>query len=374
MANIFDYLAWRGDLDFKHVPFNPVDNIIFSQLSYLPLEGIVPGLKEKTGISIARASEMFADRLKENALNGSILFDDDPAFMEALGRAGRFKDCELHSFVNLLDIAQEKQFAAVSVNTGIMNFIAYRGTDVSLVGWKEDFNMSFSEAVPAQLEAVRYFEGIAAKKRGALWLGGHSKGGNLAIYAASSCRKIIRRRIARVYSNDSPGFHGSLIASEGFRKIRNRIFSYVPQFSIVGMLFKHGSEYTVIKSSSTGLMQHDLYTWEVTHNDLVRMDSISRHSHFLSNTLKEWGAGLDYERRQQLIEALYTILHGARIESTAEIEKDWFKTAGRMIQSLGNIDEATRDLMFKTIKALFDAMRNNLDTLKPAGKTPLGKG
>jgi hypothetical protein len=374
MANIFDYLAWRGDLDFKRVPFNPVDNIIFSQLSYLPLDGIVPGLKEKASISIARTSEIFSERLKENAFHDRFLLKDDPAFVEALGRASRFRDCELHSFVNLLDIAQEKQFAAVSINTGIMNFIAYRGTDVSLVGWKEDFNMSFSETVPAQQEAVSYLEGIAAKKRGPLWIGGHSKGGNLAIYAAASCRKAIRHRIARVYSNDAPGFHGSLIASEGFRKIRNRIFSFVPQFSIVGMLFKHGSEYTVIKSSSTGLMQHDLYTWEVTHKDLVRMDSISRHSHFVNDTLKEWGAGLDYERRQQLIEALYTILNGARIESIAEIEKDWFKTTGRMIQSLGSIDESTRDLMFKTIRALFDAMRNNLDTLKSAGKTPLGKG
>jgi hypothetical protein len=370
MANIFDYLAWRGDLDFKHAPFNPVDNIIFSQLSYLPLDSIVPGLKEKAGISIGRASEIFVDRLKENALNGSVLFDDDPAFMGALGRASRFKDCVLHSYVNLMDIAQEKQFAVVCIDTGLMNFIAYRGTDVSLVGWKEDFNMSFSETVPAQLEAVRYFEEIAAKKRGPLWLGGHSKGGNLAIYAAASCRKTIRPRIARVYSNDSPGFHGSLIASEGFRKIRNRIFLFVPQFSIVGMLFRHGSEYTVIKSSSSGLMQHNLYTWEVTHNDLVRMDNISKRSHFVNNTLKEWGAGLDYERRQKLIEGLYAILHGAQIESTAELEKDWFKTTYRMIQSLGNIDESTRDLMFKTIMALFDAGKNNLDTLKPAGKTP----
>jgi hypothetical protein len=374
MANIFDYLAWRGDLDFKRAPFNPVDNIIFSQLSYLPLEGIVPGLKEKAGISMARASEIFAERLKENALQGRVLFKDDPAFVEALGRASRFKDCKLHSFVNLLDIAQEKQFAAVSIDTGIMNFIAYRGTDVNLVGWKEDFNMSFSEAVPAQQEAVPYLEGIAAKKSGRLWLGGHSKGGNLAIYAAASCRKNIRHRIARVYSNDAPGFHGSLIASDGFRKIRNRIFSYVPQFSIVGMLFKHGSEYTVIKSSSSGLTQHDLYTWEVTHNDLVRMDSISRHSHFVNNTLKEWGAGLDYERRQQLIEALYTILNGAQIENITDLGTDWIKTTGRMIQSLGNIDESTRDLIFKTLRALFDAMRNNLDTLRPTSKTPLGKG
>ena len=365
MANILDYIAWRGDLSFRFSPLNPVDNIIFSQLSYLPFTGIIPGPKDGEGISMGQAAEIFAVRLRDNALQGDVLFKDDAALIEALGKSHRFKDCELHSFVNYVDAEQEKQFSALCINIGVYTFVAYRGTDISLVGWKEDLNMCFSDTVPAQLEATAYLEEVAARKRGMMYLGGHSKGGNLAVYAASSCNRKIRRRVIRIYNNDAPGFHRNLIASEGFRKIRSRIYSFIPQFSVVGMLFHQGCDYQVVKSSSTGLLQHDLYSWEVIRNNLVLLDKISRESDFINKTIKEWLGGVDYEKRQQFIDALYTILSAAQVENITELGADWLKTVSRMIQSMGNVDDSTKALIYQTIGALLDAARRNIDTLLP---------
>jgi len=202
MADIFDYLLWRGDLTFEQSPFNPVDNIIFSQLSYLPLEGIVPGHDEEAGITLAKAAEIFIKKMENNTLKGDVVFINDPVLLNNMSRLDRYKNCILHSYVNSTDFFRVEQFAALCIKLGAIDetYIAYRGTDASVVGWKEDFNMSFSDTVPAQIEAVSYLEKIAKKTTGSLVPGGHSKGGNLAIYAASSCTEKTKERIKKIYS------------------------------------------------------------------------------------------------------------------------------------------------------------------------------
>jgi hypothetical protein len=304
--------------------------------------------------------------LAADTLAYPLIFKEDPDFMEAVGRSERFKNCELHSYVSYMDIIEEKQFSALCVNMGDRVFIAYRGTDASLVGWKEDFNMSFSTVIPAQLEAVSYLEHAAKRITGPLLTGGFSKGGNLAIYAASSCSKETQDRIAGVYSNDAPGFHRNFIESDGYLKIRQRIHSFVPQSSVVGMLFEHGIEYAVVKSTQTGIFQHDLYSWQITHNDMVRLDSVDQGSLFIDKTLREWLSNLDNEHRREFSEALYGILNHAEIKSFSELGADWLNPAIRMIQSLGNLDRTTRKNMGKVIGVLFEAVKNNINTLLPA--------
>jgi hypothetical protein len=361
MADIFDYLLWRGDLSFENAPFNPVDNIILSQLAYLPLDGIVPGPDENAGITVASAAGSFADKLAANGLQGPVIFKKDPAFMLALGQADRFKDCLLYRYVNLIDVNREEQFSAFCINHDGLTSVVYRGTDATVVGWKENFNMSFSEAVPSQLAAVSYLEEAAEKTKGPLFLCGHSKGGNLAIYAAAACSKKIQKRIAGIYTNDAPGFHRRFIESDGFCEIKQHIHSFIPQSSIVGMLFEHGNNYTVIKSSQTGILQHELYSWDVTHNDMVRLDDVDQGSRFAAKTLREWIDGLDNERRRQLSETLFGILHDAEIKSFSEHGADWPKAAVRMIQSLGSIDHATKDSIHQIMASLFMAARNNIN-------------
>jgi hypothetical protein len=371
MANMFDYITWRGDLSFTHSPFNPVDNIIFSQFAYLPLDGIVPGPDEYGYITVNCAAELFNEKLQNDpSIEQAIMFKEDPVLLRAMGPSQRFGDCRLYGYVNVIDIDREVQFAALCVDIGDDScLIVYRGTDLTLIGWKEDFNMCFSEVVPAQIEAVHYLEKMAQKTSGPLRVGGHSKGGNLAIYAASQCSTKTQRRITDVYSNDAPGFHEKVLASEGFQTIRDRIHSFIPQTSVVGMLLEHGNDHRVIKSSQAGFRQHELPSWEVTHNDMVRLDSVSQGSQFVNKTLREWIGPLDNVHREQFFEALYNILSASQAKSIPELGSSWFRNAGLILKSLGNIDDSTRTLIRKTLAALIGSARRNIDTLlKPAEK------
>jgi hypothetical protein len=371
MADLFDYLKWRGDLTFRQSPFNPVDNIILTHVSYLPLDDIVPGIEENKTITITEAAKAFGKAILKNpdAFESFLISKQDPDFLDALSISARFKDMGLAGFVNQIDPDQEKQFAALSILTGDGSlFITYRGTDNSLVGWKEDFNMTFADEVPAQREAVLYLEKMAKKLPGPLRTGGHSKGGNLAVYAASFCSGRVRKRITEIYCNDAPGFSSRVISSEGYRAIRDKIISFVPESSVVGMLFEHEDNYTVVKSTQTGLLQHDIYSWEVTYNDVVRLDRVNRQSRFIDKTLKEWIASLDNEQRRDFVDTFYNILSSTEASSIPELTAGWFKSATLMIQSLTNISETSRDMIFKTIGALFQAAKNNINTLLPPPK------
>ncbi|MDR2176990.1 MAG: DUF2974 domain-containing protein [Treponema sp.] len=368
MAGIFDYINWRGDLDFHKAPFNSVDNIILTHISYFPFDNIVPGPEDAGGITIAAAAKKISHILqkKPDAFDDEIVFRDDPALLAAMGSSGRYGNLELRGFVNQIDPEAEKQFSALTIlGCGKMSLICYRGTDNTIIGWKEDFNMSFSPVIPAQREAVLYLEKMAAKIKGPLYLGGHSKGGNLAVYAAAFCAAKTRRRIRAIYSNDAPGFSRAVIESPGFLEIRDRIQSFVPQSSIVGMLFEHDENCTVVKSSQTGLMQHDVFSWELGRDDVIRVKEISQGSAFLNRTLRDWLNGLEREQRRRFVDALYEILISAETSSMRKLGNDWLKKASLMIQAYNGIDDATKKLIAKTISAFFKAARNNITTLLP---------
>jgi len=363
MADLFDYLAWRGDLDFSRTPLNSVDSLIFSQLSYMPFDGIVPSPDEKGGITIRDTASLFGERMNDNK-ELSILFEKDPELLGALAFSNRFGNCRLSGYVNIVDNDRGIQFSAICIDTDDkFSFVVYRGTDRNIVGWKEDFNMSFDEAVPAQLEAAAYLEEMAFKLKRHLYISGHSKGGNLAVYAAACCRKRIQKRIKNIYSFDSPGFQNNVLTSNGFSMIKDKILSFIPQASVVGMFFEHGCSQKVVKSVSSGLLQHELYSWEVTHNDLVYLDDITPGSRFVDKTVKEWIAGQNKEQREQFLNTLYSILDDSDVTTLQDFEVSWVKAAGRMIKTFGGIDENKKQLIQKTFGDLFNIARRNFDTL-----------
>jgi len=374
MADLFEYLAWRGDLDFSQSPLNPVDSLIFSQLSYLAFDGIVPAPGEKGSININYAAEQFKEKVMMNNVSPDkiqILFKKDPELIDVLAASNRFGNCKLSGYVNLVDTDRGIQFSALCINTNDgFTFIVYRGTDLNIVGWKEDFNLSFVDAIPAQLEAVNYLEKMASGIKGHLCIGGHSKGGNLAVFAAANCKKQIQKRITDIYSYDSPGFRKKFLSSKGFAGIKDRIHAYIPQSSVVGMFFEHGCEQKIVKSTSFGLLQHELYTWEVTHNDLIYVDDVTVGSRFVDKTVKEWIAGQNKEQREQFLTALYSILEDSEVKSLQDFEKSWFKAAGRMLKTFGSIDENKKQLIQKTFGDLFNTARRNLDALLKYGSLP----
>lgn len=366
MANILDYIMWRGDLSFEQSPLNEVDNLILSRLSYLPMDGIVSESFHES-ISVSEASALFFAKLAQTGRlpESSVIQKEDIPFFRALTDSNRFGSLRLCGYVNYIDYDSEKQFSAITIELGKGRyFLAYRGTDDTLVGWKEDFNMSFLPVVSAQLDAVRYLEAAADSLSGQLYLGGHSKGGNLAVYASVCCPDDLKPRIVAIYINDSPGFQKSMLEDRRYHMIRERLHIYVPESSVVGMMLEHEEDYIVVQSTQHGLFQHDLYTWNVVCTGFIYLETVDSGSRFLDRTLKEWIFQLEPEEREFFINTLFEILGAANARTLPEMTEGWLKNAGAVISAYKQIDKSTRHLLNQTMSALVRAGRNNLYLLR----------
>jgi len=369
MANLFDYVSWRGDLDFDRFPFNPVDNIVFSQLSYLPMDGIVPEPGAEGFVSVGALAKLFAAKRRAAGIAPKsardMMVSGAVSVLNAVGTAPRYEDCGLFAYVNNTDLGEEKQFSAFCAVVGRKRLsrkllVVYRGTDTSLVGWKEDLNMTFVNSVPSQKEAVSYLEKVARRCSYPLILAGHSKGGNLAIYASAFCGKTTQGRITAIYANDAPGFHREIIRSESYAAVCRRIHAFVPQSSFVGMLLEHGESHIVVKSNATGFLQHNMCTWEVTRDNLFPGGKLTPQSLLVNNIIREWIGKFGEKERHTFIDALYKILVSANVTSFTELSADWPLAAVGIIGGLKHVDGPTKKLMGEIVGELFKTARKNI--------------
>ncbi|MGN1231379.1 MAG: DUF2974 domain-containing protein, partial [Anaerotignum sp.] len=272
--------------------------------------------------------------------------------LRCLAESQRFSQMELCGYVNKLDFAAEKQFSALTIRTGDgMAFVAYRGTDSSSVGWKEDFNMSFMDTVPAQQEAGIYLCQAAEHFKGRLRVGGHSKGGNLAVFAAAMCPAEVQERIVAVYNHDGPGFREGMLQRVGYRAILPRVQTFVPQSSVIGMLLEHEEEYVVIRSSQKGIMQHDPYSWEILGKDFVRLEALSEESRLLDRTVKAWLNDLPEEQREKFVDAVYEGISILPTDAFGEIQLSP-KIALQALRTWGDENEETKKIIGDSLKLL----------------------
>lgn len=366
MGTIFDYIEWRGDLSVDVDPFNHVDALILTVLAYVPLDGIVSAEFSKRGITVAEAARVFA---RKDVARAGIRDPKDGDLIAALGSSARFGGMGLSGYVSRIDAAQEKQFSAVTVTVGDgTHFVAYRGTDLSLIGWKEDFNMSFMKTVPAQADAVDYLELAASRLGGRLRVGGHSKGGNLAVYAASFCDNRTRKRIRSVFNGDGPGFDASVPESPGYRAARDRVNSFIPRTSVIGMMLEHDDDAAVVESTQTGILQHDPYSWTVIGKDFARVDSTDGKSRFYDKTIRDWLAALSREDRERFVDALFSVLSATGAKTFSEMTVDWLSHARTIAKTLKSVDDPTKKILQETLASLVRCAKKNLDELKAERK------
>lgn len=219
--------------------------------------------------------------------------------------------------------------------------------------------MGLMVSVPSQLDAVDYLEKTVGKGKHKLILGGHSKGGNLAVYAAFRCSQNVKERIIQVYNNDGPGFQKEILDSKEYQEMLPKIRTIVPESSIVGMLLGHEEEYDIVKSSQKGIMQHDAGTWEVKRNDFVYLDSVSNSSRFLDRSLKEWVASLDDERRQIFVDSLFAILDAPGAKTTVELNSMGIKGLTSAWKAVNNMDAEVKHNLRLIIHSLFRIMNQN---------------
>ncbi|MGN0136192.1 Mbeg1-like protein [Anaerotignum sp.] len=351
MTNMFDYLTWRGDLTLSQSPFQDVDSLILSTLAYVFFDGIVGESTEET-VTIAQAAELYFARPRETWRSR---VEEDWKLLGRLAESQRFAKMELCGYVNKLDFTMEKQFSALTILTGDgMAFVAYRGTDSSSVGWKEDFNMSFMDTVPAQQEAGIYLCQVAEHFGGKLRVGGHSKGGNLAVFAAAMCPAEVQARIVAVYNHDGPGFREGMLRRKGYRAILPSVQTFVPQSSVIGMLLEHEEEYIVIRSSQKGIMQHDPYSWEIIGKDFVRLEALTEESRLLDKTVKAWLNDLSEEQRQKFVDAVYEGISILPVDEFGEIQLSP-KIALQALRTWGDEEEETKKIIGDSLKLLLQA-------------------
>ena len=356
MANILDYLSWRGDLTLAQSPFNEVDNLILAELSFVNFTGIVPGPGEGEGVPLHTAAEAFFRSHEGGDMGMGVLVPDEiPALLRRMAECPRFREMRVNCFRDHLDVRKAEQFAAVTVELGDGSlYLSFRGTDDTIAGWKEDFLLGCQPEVPAQKKAVAYVKAVAGQyPRRKLMLGGHSKGGNLAVYGGIFVPLAIQRRISAVWSNDGPGFYGAVLETPQHARLEGRVHSIVPKSSVVGMLLEHEESYTVVDSDQTGLWQHDGFSWQVLGTGFVTLRQVSRQGRRNDLALKEWVRRLPVDQREKFVDGLFEVLTASGATTLTDLKEDGFRAAGAMVRAMKDMEKDTRDALFNAIATLF---------------------
>jgi len=357
MANILDYLDWRGDLTLAQSAFNEVDNLILAELSYADLAGIVPAVGEGPGIPLAQAAEAFFRRERESPTERDMGFvaQEIPPLLKKLAVSRRFGQMELSCLEDYLDAEGTEQFAALAIDLGNGTaYLSFRGTDGTIAGWKEDFLLATQSVIPAQRRAVAYTQAAAKQlHRRKLMLGGHSKGGNLAVYAGVFAPPSVQRRITAIWSNDGPGFRDDILDLPEHVHMEGRIRSIVPKSSVVGMLLEHPENYTVVDSDQRGLLQHDGFSWLVMGDHFLHLREMTRQSRLNDQELRKWLQELSPEQREKFVDGLFDVLTASGAETLSDLRTDKWKTASAMVWAAVTMDPETRDGLLDLLALLF---------------------
>ena len=349
MTNMLDYLLWRGDLTFAERPFNAVDGLILAQMSYFRWELALP---EGGSGTLAEIAPLLADK----SFAGANL-ENDRLLLSLVAASARFGAARVTHYVHEFEESQEKQFAAAAFALGDGTlFLSFRGTDGTIVGWKEDFNMAFSEPVASQKRALEYLRAVAEEEGLPIRLGGHSKGGNLAVYAAAMAEPELQPRIRGVYSYDGPGLSDQIDSGALYSRIAGRLHSFVPQSSLVGMLLSYYREYTIVSSDSFGILQHNPYYWHVRGAAFVAAGARSRSSAYFEAVIRKWLSGIGEDERRTLVDALFDVLSATQAESFGkDLWSGILRNPGAVAAVIQGFDPAVRQKLTRMLAELGSA-------------------
>lgn len=358
MSDLFDYVNWRGDLSFGNVPLCPVDALILSMLAYLNFDGIVSGDVRAEPLRLADVSKKYLARpaVPPRKVLG---IEDCEELLHLLAKSERFGSLRVLGAQKNIDRASGLQFGAVSfLLAGQHIFVAFEGTDDTIVGWKENFRMSYECPVPAQKEALLYLSSVAAAyPQRRIFVGGHSKGGNLAMFAAVKAEESIRSRIRAVYNNDGPGFCDGTLQSAAYLEMKDRIRTYLPQSSIVGVLLEHDTDYKIVKSDKRGLLQHDAFSWEVQGGDFVLATERTAFGKRTEAIVDRFIDMISPARKRQFCEAFFSILEASERETLSGILLNKRQSLRGIIGAYTDLPSDVKLLLLETIGAFNEARR-----------------
>lgn len=358
MGDIISYIKRQGDNQFSEEPFNEVDALILSQFIYLKLDGLVPSASEKKkNIFLYEAA---------NHMNYEKVFEDkryaknNKALLKVMAESRRYRNMQLNYFSSITSITAETQFAAITCFLeGGPNVVIYRGTDETLVGWKEDFNMFFKEPVTGQSLSGIYLQTVSGLINDQFIIAGHSKGGNFAVYAAMNAGDEVQEKIEKVYTFDSPGFRPEILESVDFNKIRSKIIKFLPRSSFFGMFLESEEEYQVVDCISKGVKQHNPYHWQVDGTKLKKAKELDYASLMLNETFNDWLYGLSDEELRCFAEVWYKILRKANLNTVLDFMKEPGKNLVKLTEAIKETDNETKECAREIAMSLMEMVKEH---------------
>ena len=368
MKNMLDYIKEFGHVSFEERAFSEIDALVLTELEYLPLEKVVPS--DENGENFVTVKEI-AEYMQEHKQE---LFDENPMMItqerhevsQVIVDAPRFQSLKFFGVVSEWDKDTTKQFAAVTVEVEpSVRLVVFRGTDETLIGWKEDFLMTYSPLVAAQTDAKEYLAKQASLFDGDLMVSGHSKGGNLAIYAAATQEEDVQLRIVDIFCFDSPGLYRSVLETKGYQNIVPLAMRYIPQDSLVGLMLESEVPYVIVKSNATGAMQHSAMTWEIEDGQFIKMEKLTKNSQLNDQTFKKWTESVSDEELELFWNVFFELLFSVGIDTVNDLYGQFMHYVQEFLKAAGDMDEEKRELLTRIalllVSTRFEVWKDSLD-------------
>ncbi len=360
--NIIDYAILNAHKDFNTLPFSKIDGLIFAQLSYLSFDNLVSDLKNGgKGILL---SEIAESENYEEIFPLERTAERNKKLLNAVAYSKRYGKIRVNFYEDIFDPEKETQFCAITfVFPNGDACVAFRGTDSTITGWKENFNMLYTSPVAAQSHSVPYVDGVAEKINGKITLVGHSKGGNLAIYGGTMCGERAKEKIVEIQAFDSPGFNEEFIHSQRHIDIEEKIVKFIPEESLIGLLLNNRDNYRLIKSDGSGIIQHDPFMWQIADNDFVNGEKLYLAAQVFDSSFNDWVYGSEPEQREQFVEALFKMINVANTEnatSFVEWSANLKENSAVIYENLKDLDPEIRTLVLKGFGNMLSAFNKNV--------------
>ena len=368
MKNMLDYIKEFGHVSFEERAFSEIDALVLTELEYLPLEKVVPS--DENGEDFVTVKEI-AEYMQEHkqelfAENPMMITEERHEVSQVIADAPRFQSLKFFGVVSVWDKDTTKQFAAVTVEVEpSVRLVVFRGTDETLIGWKEDFLMTYSPLVAAQTDAKEYLAKQASLFDGDLMVSGHSKGGNLAIYAAATQEEDVQLRIVDIFCFDSPGLYRSVLETKGYQNIVPLAMRYIPQDSLVGLMLESEVPYVIVKSNATGAMQHSAMTWEIEDGQFIKMEKLTKNSQLNHQTFKKWTESVSDEELELFWNVFFELLFSVGIDTVNDLYGQFMHYVQEFLKAAGNMDEEKRELLTRIalllVSTRFEVWKDSLD-------------
>ena len=356
MGNLITYVQQYEAQTFQEKLVTDIDILVLTEIAYLPFDEIVSSsFEEKTAISLNQLGKEFETiKEKEHKNNPFMITKERIQLLDVVSKSLRFKDVKVFGFMNDIDDELTKQFAAVCYQwEEESRWIIFRGTDESLTGWKEDFMMTYSDLIPAQIDAIEYLRKQAEFFSGSLNISGHSKGGNLSLYASAMQEEDIQHRIQQIYCWDAPGVHRSILNTEGYQRVVSKAKRYIPQDSIVGLMLESQVPYHIIESQGSGISQHSALMWNIEEDHFVELTELTRNSQLTDQTFKQWTEVVSDEDLKLFFDTFFELIFEMGVETVNDVYYNFRMYMRQFFEKAYQMDTEKREILLRVGRLLF---------------------